>query len=85
MGKFLACTEDERQIILKTLDCMAEQFISRRYKSSDPQIMNKPAGQNAILQFVSVGFILPPAVDVNFPNPINRRYFVSGIQPVQSS
>ena len=37
MGKFLACTEDERQIILKTLDCMAEQFISRRYKSSDPQ------------------------------------------------
>lgn len=37
MGKFLACTEDERQIILKTLDYMAEQFISRRYKSSDPQ------------------------------------------------
>ena len=26
-----------QQIILKTLDCMAEQFISRRYKSSDPQ------------------------------------------------
>ena len=42
MGKFLACTEDERQIILKTLDCMAEQFISRRYTSSDPQTtMNK--------------------------------------------
>ena len=37
MGKFLACTEDEQQIILKPLDCMAEQFISRRYKSSDPQ------------------------------------------------
>jgi len=37
MGKFLACTEDEWQIILKTLDYMAEQFISRRYKSSDPQ------------------------------------------------
>lgn len=36
-------------------------------------------------QFVSVGFILPPAVDVNFPSPINRHYFVSGIQPVQSS
>ena len=35
MGKFLACTEDERQIILKTLDCMAEQFISRRYKAPD--------------------------------------------------
>lgn len=33
MGKFLACTEDEREILLKTLDCMAEQFISRRYKS----------------------------------------------------
>lgn len=37
IGKFLACTADERQIILKTLDCMAEQFISRRYKTSDSQ------------------------------------------------
>ncbi|WP_270195532.1 helix-turn-helix domain-containing protein [Faecalibacterium prausnitzii] len=37
MGKFLACTEEKRQIILKTLDCMAEQFISRHYKASDPQ------------------------------------------------
>lgn len=37
MGKFLACTEEKRQIILKTLDCMAEQFISRPYKASDPQ------------------------------------------------
>lgn len=37
MGKFLACTNEERQIILKTLDCMAEQFICRRYKASDPQ------------------------------------------------
>ena len=34
------------------------------------------------MQFVSAGFILPPAVDVNFPSPINRHYFVSGIQPV---
>lgn len=37
------------------------------------------------MQFVSAGFILPPAVDVNFPSQINRHYFVSGIQPVQSS
>lgn len=29
LGKFMACTEDERKIILKTLDCMAEQFINR--------------------------------------------------------
>ena len=35
MGKFLACTEDERKILLKTLDCLAEQFISRRYKTSE--------------------------------------------------
>lgn len=28
--KFAACTEDERQIILKTLDCLAEQFLNRR-------------------------------------------------------
>lgn len=25
--KFAACTEDERQIILNTLDCLAEQFL----------------------------------------------------------
>ena len=27
--KFAACTEDERQIILNTLDCLAEQFLRR--------------------------------------------------------
>lgn len=37
MGKLLACTEDERAILLKTLDCMADQFISRHYKISNPQ------------------------------------------------
>lgn len=37
MGKFLACTEDERKILLKTLDCLAEQFISRHYKTSETQ------------------------------------------------
>ena len=29
--KFAVCTEDERQIILHTLDCLAEQFL-RRHK-----------------------------------------------------
>lgn len=37
MGKLLACTENERTILLKTLDCLAEQFISRHYNSSKPQ------------------------------------------------
>ena len=37
LGKFMACTEDERQIILKTLDCMAEQFISRHQPEAAPQ------------------------------------------------
>lgn len=37
LGKFMACTEDERQIILKTLDCMAEQFISRHQPETAPQ------------------------------------------------
>ncbi|KAI4452469.1 hypothetical protein C823_007053 [Eubacterium plexicaudatum ASF492] len=37
MGKLLACTEDERAILLKTLDCMADQFISRRYEASKSQ------------------------------------------------
>ena len=27
--KFAACTEDERAFLLKTFDCMVEQFISR--------------------------------------------------------
>jgi len=30
LSKFAACTEDERRFLLKTVDCMAEQFISRR-------------------------------------------------------
>ncbi len=31
LNKLAACAEDERQIILKTLDCMVEQFLRRRY------------------------------------------------------
>ena len=34
LNKFAACTEDEQQILLKTLDCMAEQFLMRRYGPS---------------------------------------------------
>lgn len=30
--KFVVCTEDERQIILHTLDCLTEQFLRRRCK-----------------------------------------------------
>lgn len=37
MGNLLACTEDERAILLKTLDCMGDQFISRRYEASKSQ------------------------------------------------
>ena len=33
--KFAACTEDERQIILNTLDCLADQFLSRRYTATE--------------------------------------------------
>ena len=32
LGKLMACTEDERQIILTTLDCMAEELIKRHQK-----------------------------------------------------
>lgn len=35
LNKFAACTEDERQILLTTLDCMTEQFLMRHYKSSE--------------------------------------------------
>lgn len=35
LNKLAACTEDERQIILKTLDCMVEQFLRRRYGASE--------------------------------------------------
>lgn len=37
MGKLLACTKDEREFILKTLDFMAEEFISRRYNIFESQ------------------------------------------------
>lgn len=30
LSKFAACTEDERHFLLTTVDCMVEQFISRR-------------------------------------------------------
>ena len=30
--KFAVCTEDERVFLLKTLDCMAEQMLSRHEK-----------------------------------------------------
>lgn len=30
LTKFAACTEEERRFLLNTLDCMAEQFMSRR-------------------------------------------------------
>ena len=35
LNKLAACTEDERQIILKTLECMVEQFLRRRYGSPE--------------------------------------------------
>lgn len=35
LNKFAVCTEDERQIILKTLDCLVEQFLRRRYGSPE--------------------------------------------------
>lgn len=30
LSKFAACTEEERRFLLNTVDCMVEQFISRR-------------------------------------------------------
>lgn len=35
LNKLAACSEDERQIILKTLDCMVEQFLMRHYGTSE--------------------------------------------------
>ena len=32
LSKFAACTEAERRFLLNTVDCMVEQFISRRQK-----------------------------------------------------
>lgn len=31
--KFAACTEDEREFLLKTLDCMAKQMLSQHEKA----------------------------------------------------
>lgn len=31
LSKLAVCAEDEQQIILKTLDCMVEQFLRRHY------------------------------------------------------
>ena len=32
LSKFAACTEDERQFLLNTVNCMVEQFISHRHE-----------------------------------------------------
>ena len=34
LSKFAACTEEERQFLLNTVNCMAEQFISCRHKET---------------------------------------------------
>ena len=38
LSKFAACTDDERQIILKTLDCMVEQFLMRRHELREEKV-----------------------------------------------
>lgn len=35
LSKFAACTEEERCFLLNTMDCMVEQFISRRSETSE--------------------------------------------------
>lgn len=35
--KFAACTEDERAFLLKTVDCMVEQMLSRHEKAVDDE------------------------------------------------
>lgn len=35
LNKFAACTEEERQFLLKTVDCMVEQFISRHEEPAE--------------------------------------------------
>lgn len=37
LSKFAACTEEERRFLLKTVDCMAEQFISHRQGNSSQE------------------------------------------------
>lgn len=38
LSKFTACSEDERQILLSTLDCLAEQFLKHRYGPSEEKM-----------------------------------------------
>ncbi len=37
IGKYLACTEEERQILLHTAESLAEQFISRHPKTDESE------------------------------------------------
>lgn len=37
LSKFAACTEEERRFLLNTVDCMAEQFISRRQEEQSKE------------------------------------------------
>ena len=37
LNKFAACTEEERQFLLKTVDCMVEQFIRRRHEEPEQE------------------------------------------------
>lgn len=37
MGKYLSCTEEERQILLQTAEFMAEQFIKRHTQERTPE------------------------------------------------
>lgn len=37
IGKYLACSEDERQILLRTAECMADEFIRRHKNQQVPE------------------------------------------------
>lgn len=58
LNKLAACTEDERQIILKTLDCMAEQFLRRRYRSPEEKSEWASRSKNLLFLLVSVCIII---------------------------
>lgn len=37
LSKFAACTEEERQFLLNTVNCMVEQFIGRRHEETSEE------------------------------------------------
>ena len=66
LGKYWTCTKEERQVMLRTMECMADEFIKQHDRPvKQKKIQIKPAEKIQM----SVGFSVSLSI-LKFPSPI---------------